>query len=145
MSNLLITKCLMLIYFSYFQTREIYYTRDSYICVVRLVYGYTLYFSNNPQMVDANKRNYSNLHSTKIPTFIHLSLSSQKTSRKWKSGSVQKKHISQHVYGNRLSALSTTKRSGNISHNGKLRIPFEDFTNTTDPTTGIRKPEPIKF
>ncbi|CAI2729005.1 unnamed protein product [Schistosoma spindalis] len=102
-------------------------------------------YCNNPQMVDANKRNYSNLHSTKIPTFIHLSLSSQKTSRKWKSGSVQKKHISQHVYGNRLSALSTTKRSGNISHNGKLRIPFEDFTNTTDPTTGIRKPEPIKF
>uniref|UniRef100_A0A094ZJV2 Zinc finger HIT domain-containing protein 3 n=1 Tax=Schistosoma haematobium TaxID=6185 RepID=A0A094ZJV2_SCHHA len=76
---------------------EIYYIRDSYICVARLIYGYTHYFSDNPQMVDANKQNYSNLHSTKIPTFIHFSLSSQKTSRKWKSGCVQKKHIFQHV------------------------------------------------
>ncbi|CAH8532244.1 unnamed protein product [Schistosoma guineensis] len=102
-------------------------------------------YGDNPQMVDANKQNYSNLHSTKIPTFIHFSLSSQKTSRKWKSGCVQKKHIFQHVYGSGLSALSTKHRSGNISQNGKLRIPFEGFTNTTNPATGIRKPESIKF
>ncbi|CAH8541979.1 unnamed protein product [Schistosoma haematobium] len=68
-----------------------------------------------------------------------------KTSRKWKSGCVQKKHIFQHVYGSGLSALSTKHRSGNISQNGKLRIPFEGFTNTTNPATGIRKPESNKF
>ncbi|CAH8517240.1 unnamed protein product [Schistosoma mattheei] len=102
-------------------------------------------YGDNPQMVDANKQNYSNLHSTKIPTFIHFSLSSQKTSRKWKSGYVQKKHIFQHVYGSGLSALPTKHRSGNISQNGKLGIPFEGFTNTTNPAAGIRKPESIKF
>ncbi|CAH8495309.1 unnamed protein product [Schistosoma turkestanicum] len=119
-------------------------------------------YSDNSPIDNANKQNCSDLHSTKIPTFIHLPMSSKTPSKKWKSGSSPKKHrfFQSSLNGGSFSSphkqlhLSTmdhvlpvahAKRIdiSNVSLIDKSRISSEGFTDRAAPTTGLRKPKPI--
>ncbi|CAH8529434.1 unnamed protein product [Heterobilharzia americana] len=109
---------------------------------------------------DTRDHSYSNLHSTKIPTFIHLSRSSEKSSGNSqgkcrgssKSGSVlpSSSLIQTHSDTSNHTPLTvqiTDSDSSYIVSTGKLRIPFSDFTNTSVTQikhSGLRKPKPVK-
>ncbi|KAK4471854.1 hypothetical protein MN116_005244 [Schistosoma mekongi] len=114
-------------------------------------------FNNIPHNNDARKQN-SNRHSTKIPTFIHLSSPPPTPSRKRTFRSAEKKRRPLQCVDSRLLSpsykrTSTSKRILSVAQSNdadfsftglveKSRIPLVDFTNTI---TGIRKSKPVTF
>ncbi|KAH8875486.1 hypothetical protein KSF78_0004655 [Schistosoma japonicum] len=118
---------------------------------------FTNSFNNTLQNSNPRKQN-SNRHSTKIPTFIHLSSLPPTPSRKCAFGSaIKKQHPLQSVDGKLLSPChrrtSPSKRILSVAQSNdvsfsftglaeKSRIPLVDFTNTI---TGIQKPKPVIF